>query len=433
MESKAVKVNTKLLFLFNLHHFLKYIASWEIMPFLAIFSIAYIIMPLSPLIFGVVYLFIILMVYKLAFDVLADIARGHLKPTIKHNYLVSNVVGIKVALLALLIELTKMWLEKSSEFSDYTQDFIILSTFVTPAIYMSLAITNSLLHAMNPITIFKIIKTSYISYFLFVVFWILTLFLHDKIINPFLIHSFPNFINGIISSFIEYSLLLLNFQIMGYILFQNRVEFGLYEIAGFYSTTDDLVTVKEEQFNPYHRRIQNLLADDEPEQALAMATELQKDGDGSAELVRLYQQALQKKLHQPSVQEIAEKVHLFVRKNKTKRAFDLVYDLFEENKVFVEKSGNDIYPLLKHALSVNKIEYVKHLVKNFDKKYPKHSDLVANYFILAKVIYRNKENRWECKIILEKLIKNYPNDPMINEIKAWHKGMKLMQKKRTDL
>jgi len=434
MGNKSIKVNTRLLFVLNLHHFFRYLISWDVMPFLAVFSLSFIIMPFSTLIFGIIYPIVLLMVYKLAFDVLTDVARGNMTPTVKHNYMVSNVVGIKVALLALLIELTRYWIEKSDVYSDYTQDFIILSTFITPAIYMSLAITNSMLHALNPVTIFKIIKKSYLSYFIFVVFWVATIYIVDHIINPGLFKYIPVFINGILSSFLEYSLLILNFQIMGYIMYQHRDEFGLHQIAGFYTANHDFVGVKEEEeVNAYHERIKFLLAEDEIEQALAMAIELQKDGDRSPELMTLYQKAMQKKMNPPNKQELADKVHVLIVRKKIKKAFDIIYDLFENDKDFLEKSANDINPLLKHAVSVNKTKYMAIIMNDFDKKYPNHIDTVENYFILAKVIYKDRKRRSESKQILENLISNYPNDVMVKEIKAWYQGLKLIEKRNSDL
>ena len=428
MVNKALCVNTKLLFVFNLHHFIKYLFSWEILPFLGIFSLAFIIMPINPLIFGIVEIIVLLMVYKMAFDVLADVASGHMTPTTKHNYLVGNSVGVKVALLVLLIELTKMWIEGSDKYSAYSQDFVLLSTFITPAIYMSLAITDSLPRAMNPMVLFKIIKTAYISYFIFVLFWVASIYLRDYIINPLAFEYLPVFISGILTSFIEYSLLLINFQIMGYILYQYRREFDLHEIAGFYPLDSDFVQVqKEKEVNPYHERVKALLLDDEVDLAISMAVELQQDGDTSLELDNLYQKAITRKTSDSSPYEVSQKIHLQLIKKQFKRAFDKVVEILELEQPYLESSADDIYPLIKHALSVNKTAYIPALVYGFDEKYPHHRDVVANYFILAKVIYRVRENRGQSKSILEKIIKKHPNDPMMNEIKAWYQGMKMIE------
>lgn len=431
MVNKSKGVDTRLLFVFNLHHFIKYLFSWEIMPFLAIFSFAFILMPFSTLMFGIVKILVLLMVYKMAFDVLADVARGNMTPTAKHNYLVSNAVGVKVAMLVLLIELTKIWLEGSDSFKSYTQDFTILMTFITPAIYMSLAITDSLPRSLNPLVLFKIIKTAYISYFLFVLFWMASIYLRETIINPFIFDYLPNFIDGIITSFIEFSLLMINFQIMGYILYQNRREFELHQIAGFYALDDDiLIPAKDEkdpEINPYHERIKSLLVDDNIELAMSMVVELQQDGDNSPELVKLYQRAMDKKLNDSTPYAVAQKVHILISKKQDKKAFEKVVEQFEHEKPYVEHSANDIYPLLEYAMSVNKLEYIPKLIHKFVEKYPNHMDTVANYFILAKAIYRVRENRWESKAIIEKLIKNFPNDPLMSEIKAWYKGMQLIE------
>lgn len=429
MVAKKGHVNTQLLFLFNLHHFIKYLFSWEIMPFLAIFSLAFIFMPFSTLIFGFLKVIILMMVYKMAFDVLADVASGHMTPTTKHNYLVSNNVGIKVALFVLLMELIKMWL-KESVYQEYSQDFLILSTFITPAIYMSLAITDSLPKSMNPLVLLKIIKTAYFSYFIFVIFWVASIYLREHILNPLFFNYLPIFISGILTSFIEYAFLLINFQIMGYILYQYRREFDLHEIAGFYPLEEVIIDKNEEsKTNPYHERVKSLLVDDKLDLAISTINELQKNGDNSPELTTLLQTAINRKSRESTPEALALKVHNYIAKKQLKRALDIVIELYESEQSYIEHSANDIYPLLKQALSANKIEYVSKIIHDFDEKYPKHIDNVANYFILAKVIYKVREDRHISKSILEKLIKNFPDNPMINEVKAWHHGMKLIENK----
>jgi len=433
MAKKAIKIDSNLLFLIHLPHFIRYLFSWEILPFLIVFSLTFLFLPFSTLVFFFLQLIVLMMVYKLAFDVLVDIAKGNMKPTVKHNYLVTNAVAVKVAMFAVLIEATLMWLKKDGFDDVYRYNFIILSTFITPAVYMSLAITNSMLHALNPINLFKIIKTSYISYLLFVVFWIASIFLHENIINPFLLHYFPVFINGIVSGFIEYSFLLINFQIMGYMIFQNRVEFNLDLITGFNKIDSGFITLEEPEINPYHQRIQNLLAEDEHQLALSMAIELKDKGDDSPELMHLYRKALQKKMHKPNNQEIADKVHWRISKNQLKKAFDIVTGHLDAEKEFKEKSAGDINRLVVHAIEINKTEYVAQLVKDFDIKHPNHPDIVINYFLLAKVIYRVRSERGKSKKIIENIISKYPYDVHIEEIKAWYKGIKLISNNSRNL
>jgi len=295
---------------------------------------------------------------------------------------------------------------------------------------MSLAITDSLPRAMNPLVLFKIIKTAYIHYFIFVLFWVASNYLLEHLISPLAFDLLPVFINGIIVSFIKYSLLLINFQIMGYILYQHRREFDLHQIAGFYPLDEVYIKAEvEKEINPYHERVKALLLDDDVDLAISMIVELQHSGDHSSDLEKLHKKALRKKSEESNPYQISQKIHLQIEKKQYKRAFDKVVEILESEKPFVEYSAEDINPLLQHALIVNKLEYIPQLVDDFEEKYPNHPDIVANYFILAKDIYRVRENRGQSKSIIERLIKNYPNDAMMPELKAWYQGMKLIEKK----
>ena len=418
-------VDTKKNFLLNIHHFVRYLFGWQILPMLGLFSLAFIFLPFSTLIYIFLTPIILMMVYKLAFDVLVDTARGNMSSTLRQNYLVTNAVAVKVLIVALLIELTLILIERQGYAEDYRFYFVVFSTFITPAIYMSLALTNSLIVALNPINIFKVIKTTFISYFIFVVFWVLTIQIHEIIINPFLYDEAPKFINGIVSMFIEFSLLILNFQIMGYMIFQNRHAFDLVGM-GFDEVSHDEIIIQTIVTNPIYERVKNLLADDEPQQALSIIVELQTNGDTSAELQDLYLQAMEMKLYTPTNIDVANKIHQRLKQKKVKIAFDLFVEHIEAGKEYIESSPEDINQLIVYSIQINNTQYVDLLVADYHKKYPYHADIVPNYFILAKVLYNTKSKRQESREVLINLIENYPHDKLIPEVKSWLQGLELM-------
>jgi hypothetical protein len=421
-------VDTKKLFIFNIHHFIRYLFGWQILPMLGLFSLGFIFLPFSTLLYAFLSIIMMMMVYKLAFDVLVDTARGSMSAILRQNYLVTNAVAVKVLIVALLIELALRFIKYKGYGDDYRLYFIVFSTFVTPAIYMTLALTNSLLIALSPITILKVIKTTFISYILFVIFWVLTIQLHEVIINPFLFNEFPMFINGIVSVFIEYALLILNFQIMGYIIFQNRHAFDLVGL-GFDAVHDDEIIIETVVTNPIYLRIQNFLADDEAQQALSIIVELQANGDNSAELNDMYLIAMEMKLYAPTNMEVANKIHQWLLNQEKKRAFDKVVEHINGGKDYVETSPEDINQLITYAVQINNTEPVKILVSGFRNKYPYHADIVPNYFILAKVLYNNKSTRQQSKELLRELVIKNPQDKKISEVKSWLKGVEILMSK----
>ncbi|HHL32345.1 MAG TPA: hypothetical protein ENJ41_07135 [Oceanospirillales bacterium] len=427
MEAKSTVIDTRKLFLFNLHHFVKYLFTGEVLPVLLLLSSVFILIPINILFFIFINLITIPMVYKFAFDVLADTARGNMAPTVRQNYLVSNVIVIKVAIVALLTEGLHFWLLSQKVESSYVMAYIVFSTFLIPAIYMILALTNSLLAALNPMILFKLIKTALISYALFVGFWVLSQLVYEFVLNPFLFHYLPSFIDGMVSSFVKYALLILNFHIMGYIIFQNRNEIDL-EGIGFDRVDDDQIIIEVDPINPVYERIKNIM-DDAPQQALSMVLELQKEGDHSAELQQLYHRALKRKLYSPNNVEFAKMIHDRITKKQLKRAYDDVVERLGADKDYVEEKPEDIRLLIEHAIEVNKKQYIPHLLKDFHLKYPYHADIVPNYFSLAKILYDDRNSRDKSRELLQSLVAKYPRDKYIAEVKAWLQGVDLIAKK----
>jgi len=427
MENKPTIINTRKLFIFNLHHFIKYVFGGQVLPMILIFASMFVFMPFSTLAFGFIYLVVMMMVYKLAFDVLADTASGNMSPMVRENYLVTNAVAIKVVVIAIIIEIILVWLKYKGFSNTVVFCFLAFSAFITPAIYMGLALTNSLKVAFNPIKLFVMIKAMHISYFLFVAFWLLTIILHEYIINPFIYKHFPVFVNGIVSSFIEFTLLMLNFHIMGYILFQNRTALDLKSI-GINVVDDDDIVIDVVEVNPIHENIKRLLADDEVERALSIIIELQKEGDRSLELKELSKTAMDMKLYSPSNLDIAHKIHNRLRDGFDSKALNLLISHLDDGKDFVEISPEDVKSLVEYAIVANKPQYIPSLINGFHEKYPYHADIVPNYFLLAKTLYNNQNTREKSKELLTHIIEKYPNDAFLPEVKSWYKGVKMMQR-----
>ena len=424
MVNKPKVFNTKKLFIFNLAYFFRFLIGEQVLPVLVVLSLSFIVTALFP----PFYFLILALVYKFAFDVLYDMAQGNMKTLVSHNYLVTNMIVLKVVLVGVLIEGVKIWFDYSVLNYNYKLLYIVLSTFVTPAIYMVLALTNSLFSALNPIILLKVIKTDFITYSVFVLFWFSTQILVDLVINPLAYYYITDFINGIVASFFTFSILILNFRIMGYIIFQNRTAFNL-ETLGFNKIDGDEIIIQTDVDNPVHQRIKHLIADDEPGQALAMILELQKDGDSSLELQRLYKLAMDRKLYSASNKDTAQKIHRRLKQKQFRNAFKILTDHLETGEVYVEESAADINQLVEYAMQSGNNKYIARLVKDFHTKYPYHPDIVTNYFILAKSLYNNRETRKDCKKILQGLINKYPQDKSIMEIQSWLKGLELMTKK----
>lgn len=426
----AKTIDENKLFIYNLLHIFKYVFSAEILPFLATFSFLYLLMPFSVLIFLFFKVIILMMAYKLAFDVLAGVSKGELYPKIQQNYLVSNGIAVKVFVIVIFIESVLFTMKKYGFDENQRFYFQAFATFVTPAIYMSLALTNSLITALNPLVIHKVIINSVQSYFIFVAFWLSNIYLLDKILEPFMVKYLNSFIGIVLYPFIQFSLLIVNFYILGYMLYQYRfkLSFITHNVVG--DEINKVSKQNEKIENPIYSRIKRLIKDDEYESALEIIKELNQSGDETFELKELYDEAMRMHYFSENDRHLPEvKINRYLKKGHKNKAFSILIELLNKGLSFEPKQAEDIYELAKYAKQSNKPEIVKKLIKNFNLKYPDHPHIVNNYFLLVQVLYEDRNQRKKAKGILQALIKKNPDHPLSSEMQSWLNGMHLMNKK----
>ena len=435
MDKKVFKLNTKKSFLLNLPHFVKYSISGQVfisVLLCTIFSVSVEYSQLTQVVSLIANFLALAFIYKLAFDVMADVARGNMSPFVKKNFLVADEVIIKVVFISLMIEMIAFMIIEKGYGYDTKLIFIAVTIFLMPAIYMLIALTDSLLIAFNPLKLMKVISFSVTQYFLFVIFQILLKFILEAVIKPSAIDYLPPYVEQIVFISFKYVLLIINFQIMGYLIFQNRFKFHLEDI-GFKIIKNDDLQVEYTNIVAAHENIKKHLLDDEPDRALSIAIELMSNGDKSQELQDLHAKALKQKIYTPNNLDISDRVHKHLNNRNPRKAYSIVIEHIKSDKIFLEKSAFDISRLIQFAIISNQTKYIAFLLKDFHIKYPYHEDIVLNYFELAKVLYKDRKTRKKSKIILQFLIDKYPNDRSLPEIKAWYKGLKLIARANNKL
>lgn len=427
---EKVQVDTSRFFLLNLFYFVRYALSGQILwstILYSVFSFSFTITTESitiPLHLGII---VLLFVYKFVFDILAETARGNMSPFPNKSYLVSNEIFLKVIFISLMIEMISYLIDEKGYGSNLKMIFIAFSTFIIPAAYMVLAFTDSLVMALNPVRIFKIIGAMFFSYFIFVLFWFGSKLLYEFVIEVSVREYLPAIIGEMVSAFFKYVILVINFHIIGYLAFQNRKSFDL-EFLGFKNVDKDCIDVSYKNVNPAYNSIRKHFKFEEYDQALRVINDLQKNGDSSVELYNLKIQVEAAKEDDPTNIDVGRRVHKYLNANERRKAFNLVLEQLKSGRKYVEAKPYDVSRLIEFATIINHTEYIPHLVKGFHEKYPYHPDIVRNYFALVKALYKNRKTRPQAKKILLELIQDYPHDRYLPEIKAWYKGLKLIER-----
>lgn len=427
---KKYKINTDKFFLWNLFFFVRYALSgqifWSIILY-SVFSFSFTVNT-DAISFPVnISIITLIFVYKFTFDILAETARGNMSPFPNNSHLVSNEVFLKVIFISLMIEMLSYLIDEKGYGLNVKMVFLAIATFIIPAVYMIIAFTDSLMMAFNPLKLFKIIATSFFSYFIFVLFWTGSTLFHELVIDVQAHRYLPFIANDMVSAFFKYVILVINFHIMGYLAFQNRDSFNL-EFLGFRNIDENQLDVSYSKINPVHEKILKLIKFEEYPQALKLIEDLQNNGDNSTRLQELKDRVETEQKYNPTNLDIGKRVHKYLNASERRKAFNLVVEQIQSGKQYIEAKPIDISRLIEFAVIINQTKYIPHLVKDFHEKYPYHEDIVRNYFILVKVLYKDRKTRPQAKKLLLELIEKYPNDRHMKEIKAWYKGLKLIEK-----
>ncbi len=421
--------NPQKFFLSNLPQFFSYVNSNQILPMILLLAAGH-VFTLLPSILGLIALFVLYaLVYKLAVDVLLETAHGNMLPGDFQSSFEAKSILIQFIVVGLCQKGILIWLLYFVKDPLILVSYIFASTFLTPAIFMVLSVTNSITSALNPMTIIRLIKPLFFSYLCFVGFWLLLEYLQLYAIEPLFYRILPELFANIVILFFKFFIMVLNFHIMGFLIFQNRESYGFE--AMFNSENDDeSLTLQQAESNPIHQRIRSLILAGNFSQAALIIAELKKNGDNSNELLVLEKQ-IEESAKDDKTKSLsdAESIHELINENKIGAAFKLYSDLILENKKFIEKDPTDINVLAKYAFSAEKFQMVVDIVKFFHNKYPGHEDIVANYFLLAQVLYRNQNTKAKAQTILNGLIKKYPNHKLNSQLSSWLKGMELMNQK----
>ncbi|MCB1604664.1 MAG: hypothetical protein KDI59_08460 [Xanthomonadales bacterium] len=430
MAKKEAYIDTRKFFLFNIWYFIRFALSGQVvftLIFYSIFSIHLDTNNYTIIISYLVNLVFLALFYNFAFEVLVESARGNMSPLFDKSYPVSDEVFLKVAFLSLMIEMILFLIAEKGYGEQVAYSFQILTTFITPAIFMVLALTDSLLLAFHPRVLIKVIGASFSSYIVFVLFWFGASKLYDSVINIYAYEYLPVFANQVVSVFFKFLLLIINFHIMGYLVFQNRYLYDL-EYLGFKNIDDDILKVKYNKIVTTHEEVKKHIRFHEFDNALNLIADLQRNGDYSPELEELKQQAETRKKYTPTNMDVADRAHTYLNANKRREAFHLVINHIKSGNEYTEVAAFDISRLVQYAMITNQTEYVAHFVRGFHEKYPYHEDIVRNYFSLVQVLYKNRKTRAKAKELLLTLIEDYPNDRYMPEILSWYKGLKLIEK-----
>ncbi len=387
--------------------------------------------------FTIVFINLLIMAvsFKFAVDILLTTSEGSFKP--EDVSFSGNNYGVIIQIIVIGIILDYLTDYAVSTNNDTVTIIVLYGVqFIMPAIYMVLAYSGSFLEALNPVTLIRFIKPWFLTYTIFSLFYLFTIYLETLGIAALIMNVVTFKMMYFISAFIMVFFLFLNFHIMGFLINQNFNE--TVDSEETYSTGSNSSNTKRKKSgsatnaNPIYARVENLITSKTAGEALAIINELQNDGDDSAELEGYKQQVLLISKENTDV-PLSEQIHNLIGQNKIGSAFKILEEIYANNNIYTEAYESDLGALAKHAFSLQKYPLVIRLLNGFSKIYPHSQELVPNYYLVAQVLYKNPKTKSKSLALLNGLVKKYPSHEKIHELKSWAKGIELMQNKKTGL
>lgn len=361
---------------------------------------------------------IVVIFLKYCQSVLIDTAHGHLHPSslssdklFENGLIVVKLLGLFAAFYFLrwtgldLFEMPGFYLAS------------IITALATPAAIMVLAMEDSLLHALNPATLYSIMARIGMPYFImFVLFYLLTIA--------------QNTMLGILSQYIDPSLsvavysfttmyfYLIMFNMMGYVLYQYHEELGF--SVDVHAHEHQRSSSEETATSPELRAIEILVHEGKYQDA---ARQLQvqirnnpSDIEARERILKLARMIDDTTLHS---QQAADYISYLFDENKVGQAASVFAQSVEHDRDFRPAKPAQRVELARYLRQSNQGKLAMAVLNNLHRDFPTFDGVPDAYLIVAQLLAEKFNDDERAIQVLEFINKNYPSHPLIGEINEY--------------
>lgn len=378
--------------------------------FTVLYALAFLPIPLLSL---VIWLLAWMGVYKYAYEVLANTATGDLGPPEGGYNTSTDYVAFKHVGLMLIMMIATFWVALSSGSAVMTWAVILFFVLAWPAAIITLAMTDSLIAALNPVTWVSVIGRIGWPYLAASVFLFL-MEISEKIANSLVagLTGGAGLIGVLIGFFVSAYFLVATFHLMGYLVYQHHEELGVevdepIERNDAMSEDESLVA-----------RSRELVQEGQIEEALGLIREHLRGKGGVPAVHDQYRKLLQLREDRDALLEHGREyvgllLHGFQDERKALRVTDECLAMDPE---FRPGDPDDIRVLVERADQFGMERVVLHLTNGFAKRYPNHRDIPAVHLLAARYLADKRGEDRMALDVLRDLQKRYPEHPLREEI-----------------
>lgn len=355
-------------------------------------------------------LFVWIALYKYACECLRATANGRMQPPeVTHS--VDDSVGwdmIKLQVILIGIGVTgAIFLPPALAIA-----LALLLAFAQPAASMSLAMDESLPHALNPLTWFALIGRLRGAYFIVFLLTVVFLVSRGNLVG-YLSLVVPGFIARFVNDFLAHYVILATFHLMGYLIWQYHAELG-YEPA-----VQQPLARPGDPDSQFLDGIQALVSDGHADAAIAQLRDKLRGEGGSPNLHAQYRKLLALGNHRDeSLRHGREWLPILIAQDDHRRALDLVRECIALDPSF-RPPADATHLLAEQASKSGHSQLALKLLLNFHKAHPKHKDIPANYLLAARLFAERLGRDDEARKVTGYLLRNYPDHALREDIVAY--------------
>lgn len=295
--------------------------------------------------------------------------------------------------------------------------------FAIPASVMVLAMSGSLLFAVNPANVLRLITGVGWPYCL-LYFFLLLLSSGSGMLTGFLLPVLPLAASLVVLTFTFCYFTLIMFHMMGYVVYQYHEELGLEGVKEYQvkpakpePKVDELtaeinILISEGRFDEAKTRLKKELRHSGNSEHFSRYHKLLLLGDDTQELARHGQ----------------EYISLLLAKGQANNALSVFAECLARVPGFTVETGAQAFELAQTAMRQHRLlDAALGLLTGFAQRYPRNKNIPAAGLLEAKLLCEHKLDDERAKALLEGLLRDYPEHELAGEIQQYLQLMGRLQ------
>lgn len=295
---------------------------------------------------------------------------------------------------------------------------LLFMLFSMPASVMSMALLGSIVEALNPAALARIIGRIGWPYLILYVF-LLLLSGGSKVAAGLLEPVLPDWLLMITGVFITGYFTVIMFHMMGYVVYQYHEPLGYGNVREFDRTEDVPASKAEVPVDPFLNEINILVSEGKLEAAKGRLKERLRLAGTPDERERYHRLLKLSGDKAELAHHGATYLRGLVELGRNGQALDVFSDCLDADPEFQVSDGQLAYGLGSLAHDRGRHDLALRILNRFAQRYPRHRDIPRAYLVAAKILCEHKNQDAQARKILADLMRMYPDHESLAEIEGY--------------